>query len=104
MGQVTFLVEGARAVITHHQLVFVFPSTDATLVIVLLILLPGQTHDSKSGDTTPRGPFNIGETSAPVDSTLPMQNVRSNGLTSSVPSGLHRLHLHSSESIVKSFT
>ncbi len=40
MRQVTCLVEGARTVITHHQLSFFFTFTDAALIIVFLILLP----------------------------------------------------------------
>lgn len=38
MRQVAFLMEGARTMITHHQM-FLFAPTDAALIIVFLILL-----------------------------------------------------------------
>lgn len=43
-GQVTLLVEGARAVVAHHQLRLFIASAEETLVVVLLILLPTQTR------------------------------------------------------------
>lgn len=49
MRQVTLLVEGARTAVAHHQLFFFFffflslTFTDATHIVVFLILLPRQT-------------------------------------------------------------
>lgn len=124
MRQVTFLVEGARAVITHHQVSL--PPTDATLIIVFLIPLPRQTwrhgrlHSYMLYASDRKGflvvPYLIVRYGTKWDYLMSLKTRPSccfmkdgaewghclmNKLTWSSSSGLHRLQLHSREWIVR---